>query len=79
MEINRVEPERDIGLVVITEHTLTREGIRFFFPGSRYKIRHEVSSISKAIELADEHCDLIFIGSRLDEEMITPLKALRQA
>ncbi len=78
LERNRAEPEHDIEVAVITEHTLTREGIRSFFVGSRYKIRHEVSSISKAIELADEHCDLIFVGSRLDEEMVLPLKALRQ-
>lgn len=78
LENNRTELERDIEVAVITEHTLTREGIRSFFAGSRYKIRHEVASISKAIELADEHCELIFIGSRLDDEMVLPLKALRQ-
>lgn len=78
MEINRVELERDFEVIVITEHTLTREGIKAFFADSRYKILHEFATINKAIEVADEHCDLIFIGSRLDEEMVVPLKALRQ-
>lgn len=78
LEITRSEPERDVEVAVISEHTLTREGVRSFFADSRYRIRHEVTSISKAIELADEHCELIFIGSRLDEEMVAPLKSLRQ-
>lgn len=78
LDLNRASPDRDIEVLVISEHTLTREGVRSFFADSRYKIRHDVTSISKAIELADEHCDLIFIGSRLDEEIVLPLKLLRQ-
>lgn len=73
-----MESERDIEVAVITEHTLTREGIKAFFASSRYKIRHEVTSVSKAVDLADERCDLILIASRLDEEMVGPLKTLRQ-
>ena len=78
MEGNRVELESDFEVIVVTEHTLTREGIKAFFANSRYKIRHDFATINKAIEVADEHCDLIFIGSRLDEEMVVPLKMLRQ-
>jgi len=73
-----VEAERDFEVIAITEHTLTREGIKAFFANTRYKIRHDFATINKAIEVADDHCDLIFIGSRLDEEMVVPLKALRQ-
>lgn len=78
LDNNRTYPDRDVEVLVITEHTLTREGMKSFFADSRYKIRHEATSISKAIELADEHCDLILIGSRLDDEFVLPLKALRQ-
>jgi two-component system nitrate/nitrite response regulator NarL len=74
-----VEPERDIEVLVISDHTLVREGIRSFFAASRYKIRHETESITKAIELAKEHGDLIFISLRLEEAIMTPLKVLRQA
>jgi len=73
-----VEAERDFEVIAITEHTLTRGGIKAFFANTRYKIRHDFATINKAIEVADDHCDLIFIGSRLDEEMVVPLKALRQ-
>lgn len=72
-----MEANPEVGVVVASEHTLLREGIRAFFGKSRYKIRHEVNSVAKAAELADEQCDLLLIGSRLDKEMIEPVKSLR--
>jgi DNA-binding NarL/FixJ family response regulator len=71
--------QKDIEAVVISEHSLMRLGIETFFAGSRYKIRHEVGSIAKALELAHDRCELVFIGSRLDNEILEPLKSLRQA
>lgn len=71
--------DHEIQVMLISEHTLVREGAKAFFAGSRYKLRHEVGSIAKAIEIAGDHCDLIFIGSRLDDEILEPLKSLRLA
>ncbi|MGH7009088.1 MAG: LuxR C-terminal-related transcriptional regulator [Stellaceae bacterium] len=71
--------EQNLKVMAISEHTLTRLGMETFFAGSRYNIEHQVSSIAKALELASEPCDLVFIGSQLDDESIEPLKSLRQA
>lgn len=71
--------EHETQVMLVSEHTLVREGAKAFFAGSRYKLRHEAGSIAKAIEIADDHCDLIFIGSRLDDEILEPLKSLRLA
>jgi DNA-binding NarL/FixJ family response regulator len=71
--------QQDIAAIVISEDTLMRQGMETFFAGSRYKIRHEVGTIAKALELADDQCELIFIGSRLDDEILEPLKSLRLA
>lgn len=73
-----METNTEIGVLAVSEQTLLREGLRTFFAGSRYKIRHEVNTIAKAIELADDQCDLVFIGSRLEKETIESIKLLRR-
>lgn len=69
--------QQDIAVMVISEHTLMRLGIETFFADSRYKVRHQVSSIAKALELADTDCELIFLGGPLDDDILEPLKTLR--
>ncbi len=74
-----METGPDIGVIVVSQHTLLREGVKAFFGKSRYKIRNEAATIAKAVEIADDQCDLLFIGSRLDREILEPLKSLRAA
>jgi two-component system nitrate/nitrite response regulator NarL len=73
-----METNTEIGVLAVSEQTLLREGLRTFFAGSRYKIRHEANTIAEAIELADDQCDLVFIGSRLEKETIESIKLLRR-
>jgi two-component system nitrate/nitrite response regulator NarL len=72
-----MEAVDQVGTIIITEHTLTRVGMTAFFSESRFAIRRDVSSIAKAIELADTQAELVFIASGLDDEILEPLKTLR--
>lgn len=69
----------EVPIIVISEHTLVREGIKTLLAGSRYRIRHNFNTIGDAIASPRKDAELVFIGAALDVEMIEPLKALRAA
>jgi len=70
-----------IPTLIISEHTLLREGMKSFLAGSRYDICYEVSEITDALTLggAGDTPRLIIIGSSLNSQVLEPLRSLRAA
>jgi two-component system, NarL family, nitrate/nitrite response regulator NarL len=77
--VNGVDIAGELGTIIISEHTLMRQGMKAFFADSRFRIRHEFNSVARATETPDVEANLVFIGARLDVEILAPLKSVRQA
>jgi two-component system, NarL family, nitrate/nitrite response regulator NarL len=77
-----VGPEQGtISTLIVSEHTLLREGMKSFLAGSRYNVCYEVSDIADALTLAvsGNVPHLIVIGANLNNNIVEPLKLLRAA
>lgn len=73
-----MDADQQVNSIIVSKDTLVREGMRALFADSRYKVSEEFSTIEDAIALPNAGADLLFVGSSLDDQIIDPLKSLRQ-
>lgn len=73
------EDRAHVPVVVISQHTLVREGVKTLLAGSPYAVRENFNTIAEAISSPCEAARLLFIGAALDSELAGALGSLRSA